>query len=130
MVIALQSRRILGTYYGVGSQHDFGLLKESKVRFRKGSTWIGDLGYIGLSKLHKKVELPYKRTHGVELGKLEKDWNREHSRRRVVIEHIIGGLKIFKIISEKYRNRRERFELRFNLIASIFNFERKLKKYL
>ncbi|MDR0640405.1 MAG: IS5/IS1182 family transposase, partial [Holosporales bacterium] len=29
----------------------------------------------------------------------------------------------FKIISDKYRNRRQRFGLRFNLIAGIYNFE-------
>ena len=29
----------------------------------------------------------------------------------------------FKIISEKYRNRRKRFSLRFNLIAAIYNLE-------
>ncbi|WP_416375262.1 hypothetical protein [Spiroplasma poulsonii] len=29
-------------------------------------------------------------------------------------------LKKFKIITEKYRNRRKRFGLRFNLIASIY----------
>ncbi|MDR2723961.1 MAG: IS5/IS1182 family transposase, partial [Holosporaceae bacterium] len=29
----------------------------------------------------------------------------------------------FKIISDKYRNRRKRFGLRFNLIAAIYNGE-------
>ncbi|MDR0303498.1 MAG: IS5/IS1182 family transposase, partial [Chitinispirillales bacterium] len=29
----------------------------------------------------------------------------------------------FKVISEKYRNRRKRFKLRFNLIAGICNYE-------
>lgn len=126
----MKSRRILGTYNGVGSQHDFGLLKESKVRFRRGSTWLADLGYMGLSKLHTKVELPHKRKKGIGLTEEEKGWNLEHSRRRVVIEHVFSRLKVFKIISEKYRNCRERFSLRFNLIASIFNFERISKKYL
>ncbi|WP_416375072.1 hypothetical protein [Spiroplasma poulsonii] len=32
-------------------------------------------------------------------------------------------LKNFKIITEKYRNRRKRFGLRFNLIASIYNLQ-------
>ncbi|HEY9907692.1 MAG TPA: IS5/IS1182 family transposase, partial [Thermosynechococcaceae cyanobacterium] len=35
-------------------------------------------------------------------------------------------LKIFRILSERYRNRRRRFGLRFNLIAGIYNFELKL----
>ena len=32
-------------------------------------------------------------------------------------------LKIFRILSERYRNRRKRFGLRFNLIAAIYNME-------
>ena len=32
-------------------------------------------------------------------------------------------IKIFRILSERYRNRRKRFGLRFNLIAVIYNSE-------
>ncbi len=32
-------------------------------------------------------------------------------------------LKIFRILAERYRNRRKRFGLRFNLISAILNFE-------
>ena len=35
----------------------------------------------------------------------------------------IGSLKRFKIVSDRYRNRRKRFGLRFNLIAGIYNYE-------
>ncbi|KJV54910.1 IS5 family transposase ISOt6 [Orientia tsutsugamushi] len=38
-------------------------------------------------------------------------------------ENVIGMLKRFKIIADKYRNRRKRFCLRFNLISGIYNFE-------
>jgi hypothetical protein len=38
-------------------------------------------------------------------------------------ENIIGGLKRLKIINDRYRNRRKRFGLRFNLIAAIHNME-------
>ena len=34
-------------------------------------------------------------------------------------EHVNRRLKIFKIISERYRNRRRRYGLRCNLIAAI-----------
>ncbi|MGE0086025.1 MAG: transposase family protein, partial [Desulfococcaceae bacterium] len=51
--------------------------------------------------------------------------NRKLSRQRVFIEHVIGKIKIFKILSDIYRNRRKRFELRFRLIAGIYNFELK-----
>ena len=38
-------------------------------------------------------------------------------------EGVIGNLKRFKIVADKYRNRRRRFGLRFNLIAGIYNYE-------
>ena len=35
----------------------------------------------------------------------------------------VGFVKHFKIVSEKYRGRRRRFGLRFNLVAGICNYE-------
>jgi hypothetical protein len=49
--------------------------------------------------------------------------NRELASERVLNENVIGMLKRFKIISDRYRNRRKRFGLRFNLIAGIYNLE-------
>lgn len=40
---------------------------------------------------------------------------------RVMIEHINSQLKTFRILSERYRNRRKRFSLRINLIAALVN---------
>jgi len=53
----------------------------------------------------------------------EKKHNRDISSERVVNENVIGSLKRFKIINDRYRNRRKRFGLRFNLIAGIHNME-------
>jgi hypothetical protein len=36
-------------------------------------------------------------------------------------------LKVFRILSDRYRNRRKRFGLRFNLIAAIYNLELQAK---
>jgi len=41
----------------------------------------------------------------------------------MLVENIIREIKIFKIIADKYRNRRKRFGLRFNLISGIHNYE-------
>jgi hypothetical protein len=59
----------------------------------------------------------------MELTKEEKRHNHELAAKRIFIEHVIGRLKRFKVISERYRNRRRRFGLRFNLIAGIYNYE-------
>lgn len=41
----------------------------------------------------------------------------------VVVEHIIRSLKIFRILAERYRNRRKRFRLCFTLIAGLHKYE-------
>ncbi len=56
----------------------------------------------------------------------EKKENQQISSERVANENVIGSLKRFKIISDRYRNRRKRFGLRFNLIAGIHNYELKI----
>jgi len=38
---------------------------------------------------------------------------------------VVGKLKVFLILMERYRNRRKCFSLRANLIAGIYNFELK-----
>jgi len=43
------------------------------------------------------------------------------------IEHVIGRVKNFKIVAEKYRNHLKRFSLRFNLVCAIVNFQNHLR---
>ena len=56
---------------------------------------------------------------------LDKINNREISKNRVLNENVIAMIKRFKIVADRYRNRRKRFGLRFNLISGIYNFELK-----
>ena len=67
--------------------------------------------------------MPKKKSKKHPLTPEDKKQNKELSSQRVLNEHVIGMIKRFKIVSDKYRNRRKRFGLRFNLIAGICNFE-------
>lgn len=82
-----------------------------------------DSGYTGIKKLQKNSRLPKKSSKKKPLTKEEKKDNQKISSERVLNENVIGSLKRFKIISDRYRNRRKRFGLRFNLIAGIHNYE-------
>lgn len=84
---------------------------------------LADSDYQGLSKLHEKSRTPQKKPRKAELTDEQKRGNRELARRRVVVEHVIRRLKICRILAERYRNRRQRFSLRFNLIAGLYNYE-------
>ena len=80
-----------------------------------------DLGYYGLKGIGFKTIMPIKKAKGLSLTTEEKAFNRMISRYRVVIEHINRQLKTFRILSERYRNRRKRYGLRVSLISSIVN---------
>jgi hypothetical protein len=82
---------------------------------------ITDSGYQGLQRLHANTQMPKKRKKKEGISKAEKRENRRISSQRVINENVIGKLKRFRIISDRYRNRRKRFGLRFNLIAGIYN---------
>lgn len=82
-----------------------------------------DSGFMGILRYHANSTLPYKRTKLKPLTKDQKKENKKLASDRVFSENINARLKRFKIIADRYRNRRKRFGLRFNLIAGIYNFE-------
>ena len=106
-----------------GKTHDFKVLKDSKLPIKADTVVATDSGYQGLQELHAKTELPKKRSKNKPLSKADKKANYLLSVKRAFNEQVNGVVKVFKIIAEKYRNRRKRFNLRFNLIAGIYNFE-------
>ena len=80
----------------------------------------------GADSSFKAGQAPTKKSKLHPLSAEQKVANRKLSKKRILIENIIRKLKIFRILSERYRNRRKRFGLRFNLIAAIYNLELKL----
>ena len=84
---------------------------------------LTDTGYQGLQKIHTKTQMPKKKNKRHPLTEEEKANNQRLSRDLVLNENVVGSVKRFKIISDRYRNRRKRFGLRFNLIAGIYNLE-------
>jgi len=82
---------------------------------------LADKGYQGIAKIHPNSRIPKKKQRKASLSAEDKHLNRQLAKLRVVGEHV-NRLKIFKILSERYRNRRKRFGLRFNLIAGLYNY--------
>ncbi len=123
LVVDQQTQQIFCTAYGKGRRHDFWVLRRSGVVLHPHTEGLGDKGYQGWHKLHANARVPKKKPRGGSLSPTDKQYNRELAQRRVVGEHVNRRLKIFKILSERYRNRRRRFGLRCNLIAALYNYE-------
>jgi transposase len=121
----LNTAKILATDFCIGSQHDFQLFKNSRCSISSETCLLADSGYQGMLAFHPNSQTPVKKSKLHPLSQEQKASNRMLSRKRILIENIIRRLKIFRILSERYRNRRKRFGLRFNLIAAICNLELK-----
>jgi hypothetical protein len=122
-VVNKTTTQIICTHFSQGKKHDFRLFKDSNVRLHIDITALTDTAYLGLQALHANTSMPKKSSKNHPLSKQDKRNNRHLSGQRVLNENIIGVIKRFKIIADKYRNRRKRFGLRFNLIAGIYNAE-------
>ena len=128
MIVDQKTQAILATAFANGNQHDFELFKESRCFFSNHIRSLADSGYLGLGNLHANSQIPAKKSKLHPLTKEQKASNRQLSHERILVENVIRKLKIFRILSERYRNRRKRFSLRFNLIAAIYNLELKSTK--
>lgn len=82
-----------------------------------------DLGYTGIKKKYENVQIPDKKTKKKPLSKEQKEANKLKARARILVEHINAKIKVFGILSDKYRNRRKRFNLRVNLICALINLD-------
>jgi hypothetical protein len=120
VVIDLDTLLILFIEQAEGSVHDFTLYKSRTGRAVSPEVKMkADSGYQGLADYHANSEVPFKKSKNRPLTSEEKAFNRRLARERIAIEHVNRQIKTFKIMSERYRNRRRRHKLRMTLICAI-----------
>jgi len=123
-VVDLDTLLILFIEQAPGRVHDFTLYKESVGRAVSSDVKIkADSGYQGIVEYHANSEVPFKKRKNGPLTPEAKAFNRRLARERIAIEHINRQIKTFKILSDRYRNRRRRHGLRMNLICAVRNRE-------
>jgi DDE superfamily endonuclease len=127
-VVVKKTKQIGCTFTGKGREHDFKLFKRSALTIQDTLELKADKGYQGIKQLHPNSQPPHRKPpHRKpperELSKEQKAYNRKLASERIPVEHVIGKLKVFRILQQRYRNRRKRFGLRLSLIAGIYNCE-------
>jgi len=105
-----------------GRVHDFKIRKGERL-LPAESIKLADSGYQGWQKIQSHVVIPYKKSRKRPLTKEQKEHNRKLASIRMKVEHKIREIKIFKIMSEVYRNFQKKYNLRFNIIAGMINFK-------
>jgi hypothetical protein len=87
-----------------GRTHDKKLADQQALSFPKGSKLWQDTGFQGYAPEGVIVIQPQKKPRGRVLTYAEKDRNRRIARRRIAVEHSIGGVKVFTIVRDTFRN--------------------------
>ena len=105
-----------------GKIHDFKLYKSTKPPPEECRVYA-DSGYQGLDKKHHQTEIPFKKPKKGKLTAEEKEYNHALSSFRVRVEHKIREIKIFKIMSDTYRNHRKAYGLKMNIVTGIVNLK-------
>ena len=126
VVINQESKQIICLNFGPGHCQDFSL-KKSNVHFHPSTDSLQDSGYQGIKNYHFNSLTPKKKHKNANLSLLEKDYNRALAQARIVIEQVNRSLKVFKILSSRYRSRRRRYGLRCNLLSALYNYELALR---
>jgi hypothetical protein len=99
-----------------GKMHDKRLYDRSRVVAPPDAKRTGDTAYIGT-----ELKVPTRKPRGGELTEGQKQENRRVSRRRVVAEHGIGKMKVWRVASERYRNPVSRHTLIMKNVAGLHN---------
>ena len=93
-----------------GKKHDKKLADEQAIPFPKGSKVWKDTGFQGYEPEGVVTYQPMKKPKGKELTIEQKQKNKELSKERIGVEHSIGGIKVFRIVHDVFRNFRAGFD--------------------
>jgi hypothetical protein len=105
-----------------GSRHDKACVDDEGYAFPAGSTLYKDTGFQGYEPEGVTTHQPRKKPRGKELTPEQKRANRLISRERVKVEHSIGGVKVFRIVQDTFRNIKEGFvDLAMETACGLFN---------
>jgi hypothetical protein len=111
----------------VGSTHDFSMFKEEALIdvLPSGTPIYLDTGFEGIQKLREDLNIrkPKKKPRNRKLNGGERLGNRLISRERVKVEHSIGGIKMFKIVSSTFRGISQSMNRTFEIICGIWNLK-------
>ena len=83
-----------------------------------------DLGYLGVERDYPEQlsSLPYKKKKDQELSAEEKQCNKSHSRKRIVIEHTICRMKKHRIMGDIFRNRLRNYDRVSEIVSGMVNY--------
>lgn len=126
VIVSDNKRRVLVlTKQKSGRRHDKRLADKESIfeNLPEDVDAYGDTAFNGEKRVHKRVYIPQKKPRGRPLTEDEKEMNKLISSYRVIVEHAIGGMKRYRCLSEKLRNKKASIDDTFLLLtAGLWNY--------
>jgi hypothetical protein len=112
------------TDYKKGRRHDYDIYKKNHPVIPKQVVNVFDLGYLGIETdfLEQLSALPNRKKRNQDLSQEEKEYNRIHGKKRIVIEHTICRLKKYRIMSDTFRNRLRKYNRISDIVYGLVNY--------
>ena len=111
--------------YKKGRRHDYDVYKEHHPTTPKQVVNVFDLGYLGVERdfPQQLSSLPYRKKRNLlHLSQKQKDYNKNHSKKRIIIEHTICRLKKYKILADIFRNKLRRYNQMSDIVSELVNY--------
>ncbi len=106
-----------------GRRHDKRILDKSMLKLPDDVGKWADTGFQGLNKLYKNVVIPKRGTKKNPLSLADKADNKVISSIRVTVEHAIGGVKRFRVLTDVLRNKIGVFDdMAIEVCSGLWNF--------
>jgi hypothetical protein len=106
-----------------GKKHDKKICDEDGIRTPEGSNLYRDSGFQGHDLEGVAIYQPKKKPRGGELSAEDKAHNRLISSVRIVVEHVIAGVKRCRIVKDVFRNTKEDYaDTVIELACGLHNF--------
>ena len=129
MILSNLARQVLYvSYCWVGKTHDYRMFSKE---FPPAQAWFKnfrvrvDLGFLGIERNYvcKELFLPHKKKKKQELSKEQKEKNQLLASERIYVEHAIGGMKRYRILSDRLRvHDVELYNVILGVCAGLWNF--------
>ena len=114
-----------------GSVHDKTIADEQNWQFPSGIVLHQDLGFQGYAPQDVIVQMPHKKPRTRELTEEQKQENKQKAAVRVKVEHMIGSVKIYRIVKDRIRMYKQNIkDLVMEVACAINNFKRSYKNQL
>ncbi len=110
--------------YKKGRKHDYDVYKKNHPVIPKQVVNVFDLGYLGVEKdfPEQLSILPCKKKINSCLSQEEKEYNKIHSKKRIVVEHTISRLKKYRILADVFRNKLRKYNKVSDIVAGLVNY--------